>query len=98
MHFVSEVGEVLMFKLAAWELLGREDYNPRDLLRSLPFADLELISKNITEETKYFLSVNMVQVEMMYRTGRLEGDWEPSRDGARYTLSPYQHTQQGASA
>lgn len=98
MNFVSEVGEVLMFKLAAWELLGRDDINPKALLRALPFADLVIISKNITSKNDGFASVAMVKIELMYRYGQLLCDWEAGRDGARYTMSPFQNTQHGAQA
>lgn len=88
MQFVSEVGERLMFKLISWELLGREDFDPKALLRALPLADLDILVKNIGPENEGFLSTGMVKAEMLYRLGRIRGDWAVSRDGAQYTLEP----------
>ena len=90
MNYVSEVGEVLMFRLIAWELLGREDFDPKALLRALSLADLDLLMKNIGERSDGYLSTQMVKVEMMYRLGRLKEDWRICRDGVQYTLEPMQ--------
>jgi len=88
MNYISEVGETLMFRLIAWELLGRKDFDPKVLLRALPLADLDLLTKNINIRDEGFLSTQMIKVEMMYRLGRLREDWRVGEDGVQYTLEP----------
>lgn len=73
-------------QLVSWELLGRDDVNPKVLLRSIPFAQLCVVAKSVADQGRppkdQFISEVMVFLEMDYRTGRLEGDWsyERSRD------------------
>jgi len=90
MHYVSEEGERLMFKLIAWELLDRADYNPKDLLRSLSLTDLVTISENIRQlRGEEFLSVQMVKAEMLYRAGQLKDDWTVGKEGLHFTPEPF---------
>ena len=91
MNYISEVGEGIMFKLVSWELLGRDDHDPKRLLRALPLPDLVTAVKNTRalRNQGEFLSVNLVKAEMMYRMGHLKDDWSVDRNkGLHYVIDP----------
>lgn len=83
MREVSTEAEDLLVNLVAWEMLGRDDFDPKMLLRKLSLSDLFTIQTNIlgTPETKKFVSVQMVELEVQYRRGKLQCDWSYERNG-----------------
>jgi hypothetical protein len=82
MNVVSTGGEELMTLLVAWEMLGRDDLDPHKILRDVTEEDLETVRGNIrgVPETKSFVSCELVELELMFRHGLLEGDWSLERE------------------
>lgn len=90
MKEVSAAAEELLMQVVAWEMLGREDFDPKVLLRQVPLADLSVVEANIVEKidgAKDFITIQMVELEMLYRQGRLIGDWSYSRCQTSVRLS-----------
>ena len=84
MRTVSDGAEDLLAKLVAWELLGRDDFDPKDLLRKVPLPDLILVQTNIndqSDEVKEFVCVRMLEAELLFRSGFLTTDWSFYRCG-----------------
>jgi hypothetical protein len=81
MREVSNEAELLLMQLVAWEMLGQEDVNPKVLLRQVSLADLSAVQRNINArpETKEFVAVQMVELELLYRRGFLTEDWNYTR-------------------
>lgn len=81
MRVVSGQAEELLVQLVAWEMLGAEEIDPKELLRKLSLADLSQVQSNINDrpETKEFVSTQMVELEMLYRRGFLVEDWSYTR-------------------
>jgi hypothetical protein len=89
MKQVSEQAEEVLSQLVAWEMLGREDIDPKPLLRQVPLADLSIVLANIGQGGFPFdtsVSLRLVYLEHAYRTGKLEGDYELERKGSDVTL------------
>jgi hypothetical protein len=88
MH-VSEAGEELMVLLVAWEMLGRADLDPHQILREVDLEDLEAVHLNISidPKTRCFVCCEMVELEMLYRRGLLQGDWSMRRQDAEVQLN-----------
>jgi hypothetical protein len=85
MKLVSQGAEDVLVQLVAWELLGAEDVDPKRLLRTLPLPDLAIVQANInaqSDEVKQFVSVQMVELEMLYRRGFLSGDWSYKKESS----------------
>jgi hypothetical protein len=82
MREVSGQAEELLARLVAWEMLGAEEQDPKVLLRQLSLSDLSLVQANINDcpETKEFVSVQMVELELLYRRGFLVEDWTYQRE------------------
>lgn len=89
MREVSTEAEDGLIQMVAWEMLGRDDFDPKEILRKLSLPDLFIIQTNImsTPETRKFVSVQMVELEVQYRRGRLRGDWNYERKGKCIRLS-----------
>lgn len=84
MKRISESGEDLFTQLIAWEMLGRVDLDPQLLLRQVSLADLSVVAATIEERgdrLKDFVSTTLVGLELKYRRGALEGDWQVKREG-----------------
>lgn len=100
MREVSQAGEDVLMQLIAWEMFGRDDLDPKRLLRQLSLADLSLVQCNINEsarEVKKFVSVQMVELELLYRRGFLVGDWTFERmdECVSLTFDPGMPTSKG---
>lgn len=77
MACVSEGTGELFEQLLAWELFGRGDFDPKALLRQVPLPDLAVVLSNLgSGPTPKSVSVDLVKAEHLYRTGKLDGDWE----------------------
>lgn len=90
MGLVNEkTSEDIMMQLVAWELLGVDDIDPKPLLRRLPDQDLFSILENIMAkpDVREFVSVQMVELEVMHRRGVLLEDWNYERDGQCVSLT-----------
>jgi len=80
---VSSKAEDILTQLVAWELLGAEGVDPKHLLRSLSLQDLVIIQANINKQTdrmRKFITVQMVEIELLYRHGFILGDWAFKKD------------------
>jgi hypothetical protein len=92
---ISPHGQDVVRLLVAWELLGAEDIDPKQLLREMAIDDLFLVRENsLLAEDEDFLSIKMVGLEVMYRSGLLVGDWDVFQEGDLVTLS-YTTVRQG---
>lgn len=91
---VSQEGEDVVVQLVAWETLGREE-DPKLLLRQVSLSDLSILHLLVQdEELKKFVFSRLVEVEMLYRVGKLESDWAVRRSGRCVRLS-YESPQVG---
>lgn len=87
---VREAAQEVFVKLVAWECFGESDLDPKELLREVPLPDLHTVSKNIKElgsHLKNFACVSMVELELLFKSGMLLGDWEYQKDGERVHLA-----------
>lgn len=87
---VSDETQNLFMKLVAWECFGAQEYDPKDLLREVPLSDLRTVSRNIKSqgaEMKNFACVSMVELELLYKTGLLAGDWHYTRRGDKVNIT-----------
>lgn len=86
---VSAAAEDILMQLIAWEMWDAR-VDPKNLLRQVPLADLSIIQGNISrqeEGVKKFASVQMVELELLYRNGLLIGDWSYRKDNTCVSLN-----------
>jgi hypothetical protein len=94
-NFRSEEIESKLCDLVMWECMEATHVDPKFTLRTMELRDLSVLLKNVEEPDEFgrrsprideFVVIKMVKVEMMYRTGRLKGDWTFLRLGDRINL------------
>lgn len=76
-------------QLIAWEFFGRDDLNPHTILRALSLPDLCIVQTNVEKKVhnpKQYVCVEMLNLEVRYRTGLLIGDWSFTRTGDSVNL------------
>lgn len=88
MALVSENGEEILVRLVEWEMFGREDVDPKTLLRRLTLADLATVSANLDKmpDAGRFVAPQMVSMELLQRQD-LIASWDYTRDGDHVQLS-----------
>ena len=88
---VSTTGQGLMSKIIEWELLGATDpIDPHRIMRDLTDRDVKSLwdnIKDVTPEMKTLVSYQVVELEMLYRQGLIDGDWRCSQEGSKVRLS-----------
>lgn len=87
MRQVSEESQDLVAQLVAWEMLGREDLDAKVLVRQIPLADLSLIVANMEDGGIKSTVLDLVTLELQYRLGQLDGDWNYERRGQNVSIS-----------
>jgi hypothetical protein len=85
---ISGKADETVMLLVAWELLGRRDVDPKELLRNMEMEDLLFVRNSIRAAGvgDEFITTQMVVVEVMYRNGLLTKDWRYTRDGDHVQL------------
>jgi hypothetical protein len=86
---VSEQTQDLFMHLVAWECFGATEIEPKLLLRQVPLADLKIVSANVKAQgtaLRNFACVTMVELELLFKSGLLQGDWGYDRNGDRVSL------------
>lgn len=88
MALVSENGGEVLVRLVEWEMFGREDVDPKRLLRSLSLADLATVSSNLDRmpDAGAFVTPQMVSMELLQRQNLIAA-WGFTRDGDHVRLS-----------
>jgi hypothetical protein len=88
---VSTTGQYMMSKIIEWELLGAEaPINPHRIMRDLSDRDLKSLWDNVQDVApamKTLVSYQVVELEMLYRQGLIDGDWKFVQEGSRVRLS-----------
>jgi hypothetical protein len=100
MKTLSMRGQELMSELIAWEM-GWSESHPRPLIREILLPDLSILMANsgvlsILSEivgTPCKAVAVLLEVELLYRQGKLQGDWLLTEDAPRWKLS---YTRTGA--
>jgi len=88
---VSYRGQGLMSKIIEWELVGADaPVDPHRIMRDLSDSDLKSLwdnVKNVMPEMKTLVSYQVVELEMLYRQGLVDGDWLCIQEGSKVRLS-----------
>ena len=87
---VSDSSQELMMQLVAWECFGETEIDPKELLREVPLTDLQAVSRNIKDNGSHlqaFACVSMVELELLFKSGLLQGDWIYTRSGDRVSIT-----------
>lgn len=87
---VSDGSQELLMKLVAWECFGDTGIDPKRLLRAVPLSDLKAVSRNIKSNGAHlqsFACISMVELELLFKSGLLQGDWIYIRNGEHVSLT-----------
>lgn len=87
MKTVSNEAQEAMAHLIEWEMMGQDDVDLKQVLRSLSLADLSVVQANIDAipGIDRFASVRLVRCELEYRLGRIT-EWRYLRVGSEVEL------------
>lgn len=85
---VSESGEEVLVRLVEWEMFGRDDVEPKLLLKTLSLADLVAVSQNLDKmpDAGHFVTPQMVSMELLLRRDLIVS-WDYVRDGDHVQIS-----------
>jgi hypothetical protein len=80
----------LLMQLVTWECLNNLLVDPKLILRQISLGDLSILHTNVTvgdtASIERFVVVKMIKVELLYRMGKLKGDWTYLRLGEKINL------------